>query len=175
MRLIPDESGIWRLELAEGDELPSDAPVARQGGALEGLADMEVAGIPLGKAIVGGGVAALSTGLVGGLIPDDLVGGQGDIIGKGLLAWFLATQADRWLGKDAAEMAATFVVWDAVGGRVVEFVDNITGNLMGAIGGGTATQIAGGISGPGATIDDAVELGPTGITDSLADWADRVA
>lgn len=78
-------------------------------GVLEGFVEMEVVGIPVGAAIVGGVVAGFTDGILS-LIPIKAPG----ILARGLAAWALVRWGSRWIGEKAAKTGALFITYDAV-------------------------------------------------------------
>lgn len=95
-----------------------------QAGMLAGITGLEVAGVPLGAAAVGGGAAVLVSGLMDRFLPQ--VTGM---TGKLLAAWAVVQFGSRFLGKDAAKYAALFLAWDAVAEPVERIISQITGGL----------------------------------------------
>lgn len=130
VELAPNESGVWEARITPESSGPP-APVAEMEAprVLDGLAGMEIAGIPLGAAVIGGGVAALGTGVLDGVLQDQDEPQR--MLIKGAAAWLVANQGGRIIGRDAARMAATFLVWDIVGDRVQELVSGVTDRFRG--------------------------------------------
>ena len=79
---------------------------------LAGLVKWEVANIPVGAAIVGGGLAAIVNELIDGLIAPRVK--VAPIILKGLGAFALVKWGDKLVGKEAAKLGAMFFAYDAV-------------------------------------------------------------
>ena len=79
---------------------------------LAGLVKWEVADIPVGAAIVGGGLAAIVNELIDGLITPRIK--VAPIVLKGLGAFALVKWGDKLVGKEAAKLGAMFFAYDAV-------------------------------------------------------------
>ena len=112
-----DLEQIWEAhnqKLAE----KKDEPSIIEHEQLAGLTKIEIAGIPVGQALIGGSVALLVSelvdGIIGGAIKDKLGVTWGPAIIKGGSAW----AAKRWLpgviGAKAADTAALFLAWEAI-------------------------------------------------------------
>jgi hypothetical protein len=123
-------------------------------GALDRLAEIEVFGIPLGDALVGGGVAALGDvvgGLVKGAWPDapdwavPMIGAYAVGIGP----------IRRTLGTRATQTAQLLLAWDAVQGifDIRSKVAGLFGGLVGKASGGSLTTVTAGASQP-QTLDE---------------------
>lgn len=113
---------VWELVIPEdGAAQDKKMELAQQAGILEGIRQFEVMGIPLGDAVIGGGVAALSRALLGGLLP-----GVSAPVAKLVSAWAILQFGPGILGKGAARMGATFLAWDAVAQPVEDLVRQLT-------------------------------------------------
>ena len=79
---------------------------------LAGLVKWEVANIPVGAAIVGGGLAAIVNELIDGLITPRIK--VAPVVLKGLGAFALVKWGDKLVGKEAAKLGAMFFAYDAI-------------------------------------------------------------
>lgn len=93
--------------LAEGEK----APLGQQG-FISGLSDFRIAGVPIGLGLVGGTAATLISEVVEGLVPAE----RGDVLAavvKLAAGGALAGPLSGFLGRQAAEVAMTFLAFDA--------------------------------------------------------------
>ncbi|MBA7500040.1 hypothetical protein ES704_02793 [subsurface metagenome] len=85
---------------------------------LGGLAEVEIMGIPLGQAAIGGGVALLISelvdGIIGGAVTDRLGETWGPALIKGGSAWAIKQWGAGVIGAKAADTAALFLAWEAI-------------------------------------------------------------
>ena len=85
---------------------------------LGGLAEVEVMGIPLGQAAIGGGIALLISelvdGIIGGTVTDRLGETWGPALIKGGSAWAVKQWLPGVIGAKAANTAALFLAWEAI-------------------------------------------------------------
>ena len=85
---------------------------------LKGLLEVKIMGMPLGKAFVGGGVALLVSELVDGLVApriEDMLGKTwGPALLKGGTAWAVKQWGPGLVGREAANIATLFLIWEAV-------------------------------------------------------------
>ena len=85
---------------------------------LKGLLEVKIMGMPLGKAFVGGGAALLVSELVDGLVApriEDMLGKTwGPALLKGGTAWAVKQWGPGLVGREAANIATIFLLWEAV-------------------------------------------------------------
>lgn len=85
---------------------------------LGGLAEVEVMGVPLGQAAIGGGIALLISELVDGIIGRTVTDRLGETWGPALIKGGSAWAVKQWLpgviGAGAADTAALFLAWEAI-------------------------------------------------------------
>ena len=85
---------------------------------LGGLAEVEIMGIPLGQAAIGGGIALLISelvdGIIGGAVTDRLGETWGPALIKGGSAWAVKQWGAGVIGAKAADTAALFLAWEAI-------------------------------------------------------------
>ena len=84
----------------------------REVAPLAGLVKWEIADIPVGAAIVGGGLAAITSELIDGLIAPRIK--VAPVILKAGGAFALAKWGDKLVGEEAAKLGAMFFAYDAV-------------------------------------------------------------
>ena len=83
-------------------------------GIMAGVAEVEVAGIPVGQAVAGGLVAGIFDGLVS-LIPQFRVGGAvPQLVVRALAAWAAFRWGPKVFGTKAAQTAGLFLTYDAM-------------------------------------------------------------
>jgi hypothetical protein len=88
--------------------------MAEREGIMAGVAEVEIAGIPVGQAVAGGLVAGIFDGLVS-LIPQFKVGGAvPQLIVRSLAAWTAIKWGPRVFGTKAAQTAGLFLAYDAM-------------------------------------------------------------
>ncbi len=85
---------------------------------LGGLAEVQIMGIPLGQAAIGGGIALLISelvdGIIGGAVTDRLGETWGPALIKGGSAWAVKQWLPGVIGAKAADTAALFLAWEAI-------------------------------------------------------------
>ena len=95
-----------------------DKPAVIEQEQLAGLTKIEIAGIPVGQALVGGSVALLVSelvdGIIGGAVKDKLGATWGPAIVKGGSAWAVKSWLPGVIGAKAADTAALFLAWEAI-------------------------------------------------------------
>jgi len=116
-RVKTDIAGIfedYNKKLAEKKEEKSEVEQKQLGG----LAEVEIMGIPLGQAAIGGGVALLISelvdGIIGGAVTDRLGETWGPALIKGGSAWAVKQWGAGVIGAKAADTAALFLAWEAI-------------------------------------------------------------
>jgi len=77
---------------------------------LAGFAQFEIAGIPVGKAVLGGGLALLTSEIIDGLLAGRNVP---EALAKAIGAWAVKNWGVRLVGPEAALDAAKFLAFDA--------------------------------------------------------------
>lgn len=102
-------------------------------GQLADVAKWQIASIPIGAVAVGaavGGIGDAAAGLVRGFAPQ-----APSWAVKGALAWATINWGSKWLGKEAAQMGALFLTYDAVQElfNIRQSVANIVGGLTGKV------------------------------------------
>jgi len=142
--------------LAEfGEKLPAKVEPAAEleAGPLAGVAKMEVWGIPLGKALIGGGIAIFATELIDGFMAAQAPQMRGivKLFGAGASQMF----AKRWLGAPTAGAIALLLAFDGIRDLLPldEFIHGITTRMTGVF---TTAGLAGVTSrgnGAGKTTD----------------------
>lgn len=100
----------------------------QQAGMLGGITKIEVMGIPIGAAAIGGGVAFVTDALFDRFLPQ-LTGSVANLVA----AWAIMQFGHRFLG-DAARYAAIFLAYEAVRGPIE--------NALGGIVKPAASQVA---------------------------------
>ena len=105
------------LKAKEPDEVLKKEEVEEQQ-QLGGLAEVEIMGIPLGQAAIGGGIALLISelvdGIIGGTVTDRLGETWGPALIKGGSAWAVKQWLPGVIGAKAADTAALFLAWEAI-------------------------------------------------------------
>jgi len=88
------------------------------GGAVSSIERMDIAGIPVGEALVGGGFALLTTEVVDAIVPasikEKLPAEYGSAMLKGGTAYALKKWGSGLLGKRATDLAVLFMTFDAI-------------------------------------------------------------
>jgi len=88
------------------------------GGAVSSIERMDIAGIPVGEALVGGGFALLTTEVVDAIVPasikEKLPAEYGSAVLKGGTAFVLKKWGSGLLGKRATDLAVLFMTFDAI-------------------------------------------------------------
>ena len=116
-RVKTDIAGIfedYNKKLTEKKEEKSEVEQKQLGG----LAEVEIMGIPLGQAAIGGGIALLISelvdGIIGGTVTDRLGETWGPALIKGGSAWAVKQWLPGVIGAKAADTAALFLAWEAI-------------------------------------------------------------
>lgn len=85
---------------------------------LAGVMRTEIMGIPIGQALVGGGVALavaeLVDGLIGATVREKVGGRWAEALLKGGTAWAVKSWGPGIIGAGAADTAALFLAWEAI-------------------------------------------------------------
>lgn len=109
--------GAWTLKIPP-ELLAAKEPTAEaeQPAAIQGIADFEINGIPVGAAALGGAAAVFVTELISGFTPKvDLPAGVNpELLTQALGAWALIQWGPNLIGKEAATIGASFVAFQAV-------------------------------------------------------------
>lgn len=121
--------------LAEfGERLPvkAEPPAAEmEQGPLAGIAKMEVWGIPLGKALIGGGIAIFATELIDGFMAAQAPQMRGivKLVGAGASQML----GKRWIGAPTASAIALLLAFDGIRDLLPmdEFIHGITTRMTG--------------------------------------------
>ncbi len=104
------------LKAKEPDEVLKKEEVEQK--QLGGLAEVQIMGIPLGQAAIGGGIALLISelvdGIIGGAVTDRLGETWGPALIKGGSAWAVKQWLPGVIGAKAADTAALFLAWEAI-------------------------------------------------------------
>jgi len=128
---------------------------------LKGLLEVQIMGMPLGKACVGGGVALrgseLGDGLVAPRIEDMLGKTWGPAVLKGGTAWAVKQWGPGLVGKEAADIATLFLVWEAVRSLIPidEWIKKLFAKKEEST--STSSQTSGATSGGNGHASDAME------------------
>ncbi|MBA7525961.1 hypothetical protein ES705_18121 [subsurface metagenome] len=105
------------LKPKEPDEVLKKEEVEQEK-QLGGLAEVEIMGIPLGQAAIGGGIALLISelvdGIIGGTVTDKMGETWGPALVKGGSAWAVKQWLPGVIGAKAANTAALFLAWEAI-------------------------------------------------------------
>lgn len=94
------------FQIVEGDQESVDL---EQAGVLTGISRFQVMGIPIGNAIVGGGIAFLTDQLTERFLPQ-VTGPTANILG----AFAIMYVGKRFLGTSTAQAAAMFLTYEAI-------------------------------------------------------------
>lgn len=121
------------FQIVEGEETAD----LEQAKALSGIAKFEVMGIPLGNAIVGGGIAFLVDQLTERFLPQ-VTGPTANLVGAFAIVYF----GKRILGTSTAQAAAMFLTYEALRDTVEGALGGIFGAAQHNPGGGLAQQPA---------------------------------
>ncbi|MBA7559165.1 hypothetical protein ES708_00779 [subsurface metagenome] len=93
---------------------------------LGGIMATEIMGIPLGQALIGGGVALIVSelvdGIIGGAVKERMGVEWAEALIKGGSAWAVKAWGPGILGAKAADTAALFLAWEAI--RSIIPIDN---------------------------------------------------
>ncbi len=113
--LVRQPDGKWAVEAPAqqdhaGHALARDPRTLSASGG--GIASMEIAGIPIGEAAIGGIAALVVTELVSGFMANQTA--MPKWLGKGLAAWALVSFGGRFLPGDSAKIGAAFIAFDAL-------------------------------------------------------------
>ena len=104
------------LKAKEPDEVLKKEEVEQK--QLGGIMTTEIAGIPVGKALIGGGVALLISelvdGIIGGTIKEKVGEDWAEAVIKGGSAWAVKAWGAGIIGQPAADAAALFLAFDAI-------------------------------------------------------------
>ena len=85
---------------------------------LRGILEVEIMGMPLGKAFIGGGIALFVSELIDGMVVPRFEEMIGKTWAPALIKGFGAFAVKQWgaglIGKEAADIACIFLTWEAV-------------------------------------------------------------
>ncbi len=118
------KDGTWTLKLAHDPTIEdkADVELASSSGFLDGITRTEVAGVPIGSAVVGGALAILvDRVIVTYLDKEGKWGMWANLAG----AFAIKKWGSKWLGANAANAAALFLVYEAVADTVSGFIDGV--------------------------------------------------
>jgi hypothetical protein len=123
------------VETPPEDKNPDDAELHK--GALEGIADFKVWDIPLGQALIGGGISVFASELIDGF----LAGRSTQIAGVVKLA--AAGAAVKWggrMGTTTSRALALLLAYDGLRSLIPldEWMGNLAGRIVSRTGGGLA-------------------------------------
>jgi len=130
-----------KFDWGDGDTqvIPTDNDTAElEAGVLSGVSKIQVMGIPIGNAVVGGGIAFLVDQLTERFLPQ-LTGPTANIAGAFLVMYV----GKRFLGTSTAQAAAMFLTYEAIR-------DTLEGALSGIF--GAAQNPSGGFQQQPATV-----------------------
>lgn len=136
-QLSPEFEEFLRGKFQSDQKEGATAHMAQQGGILGGIEGIEVFGVPVGQALAGGTIALLASELVDGVIGGTNLPGNDNVTGglvKLAAGAVIAQSLGGFIGRSAANTAATFIAFDAM--REILPLDNLIRDLLGAFGGG---------------------------------------
>jgi hypothetical protein len=139
--------------------------MAEREGVLQGIAETQIAGIPVGAAVTGALVAGLADGVIS-LIPTKLP----NVVSRGIAALACVKWGPRVFGTTAAQTAGLFLAYDAMQ-EVFDF-RGLTRGLFKKVTGSTTTTTA------GLGAEEEIELPPELLGDEeklVAEGAERGA
>ena len=113
MKIAFDEQAGTYMVLADA---PVETAEMEQAGFLKGLVGFEPMGVPLGRAVVGGGLAFLVDRVIVQRI--DPTGAKLGRIGQLGVAWAVKKFGSKYLGSSAADAAALILAYDAIADMV---------------------------------------------------------
>lgn len=132
-------------------------------GIAERIRDVQIAGIPLGEAALGGGSALLVSELTDGVLVPRIPQAPVALV-KGAEAYVMSRWGHRVIGAGGARVATLFLTYDAVRSLIPldDWVKRLVEMITGAVGGGTTsdayTSAAQGSGGNGHQTDAMDEL-----------------
>lgn len=132
IELKKNESDVY--EIGQTEQAEDTADMEQVGGTLTGLAKTEIAGIPIGGALVGGTTAFVIDALTSRFLPQ-VQGSVANLAGAFLLVYV----GKRFLGASAAKYGAMFLTYEAVR----DWIEGALSPLVGGFsqpGGGTFEQ-----------------------------------
>ena len=104
--LVRREDGNWTFTMPEVADM-------EKAGMLDSVESNKVLGIPLGDAVVGGGLALILSDLVTAVLNPTSLGvpaGATQLV----LAWLVANYGKKWLGQSTANLSAAFLAFEGI-------------------------------------------------------------